>query len=170
MPKLSTPLTTTKIKNIKAKDKNYLIGDGDNLYLEIKTNGKKNFAYIYTDKRTKKRKYISIGEFGLISLAQARAKKDEIKQNIYNGIDLKDKFKDFQNIYDEWIKTKNVSKRHLLWIKNKFKNLFLPKFEKMDIKNITRKDIILTLEPFLLDKKMATVRKLLGVLDNFYLT
>ncbi|WP_078424878.1 hypothetical protein [Campylobacter pinnipediorum] len=52
-------------------------------------------------------------------------------------------YKDFQTIYQEYIKTRNdITPKHLQRIKSIFDRFILPKFATVDINNITRKDII----------------------------
>ena len=47
MARIATPLTDTKIKKAKPKDKIYKLFDGNGLYLEVKPNGKKTWRVKY---------------------------------------------------------------------------------------------------------------------------
>ncbi|MCD8212807.1 MAG: Arm DNA-binding domain-containing protein [Campylobacter sp.] len=172
MPKLSTQLTITAIKNLKPKDKIYFVGDGDNLLLKIKPNGGKTFVYEYKSPQTNKIRRITLGEYGTISLQEAREKRNELKKQVFKGFDVLEAggFKEFGEIFNDWIKTKEkkITDKQLFWIRRKFETIFLPKFDKSDMKNLTRKDIIGSLQPLLTDDKIETAYKVLSVLNSFY--
>ena len=59
MPKIPTPLTDTKIKKSRLKDKNYSLSDGKGLHLLIKTNGIKQWEFVYTSPTKHKRRKTS---------------------------------------------------------------------------------------------------------------
>ena len=145
MPKLSTQLTITQVKNLKPKDKPYFVSDSDNLLLKIMPNGNKFFIYEFRNKLTNKRQRITIGKLGDISLSEAREKRNELKKQLLDGVDIsKDESRTtLRAIYAEWIKTKSkINEKHLFWIKRRFEVLLLPKLGDADIKEISRKDVI----------------------------
>ncbi|MEO1927986.1 MAG: integrase arm-type DNA-binding domain-containing protein [Nautiliaceae bacterium] len=47
MPRIATPLSDTKIKRAKPKDKMYKMFDGEGLYIEIKPTGRKVWRVKY---------------------------------------------------------------------------------------------------------------------------
>ena len=79
-------LNDTSLRGLKTRDKSYIVTDGDGLYIEVLSNGKKYWRYRTekTDKTTGQRKHhrFSLGEYPLISLAEARAKRDEMKRAV----------------------------------------------------------------------------------------
>ena len=79
-------LNDTSLRGLKPRDKSYTVMDGDGLYIEVLTSGKKywRFRIEKTDKATGQRKHhrFSLGEYPLISLAEARAKRDEMKKAV----------------------------------------------------------------------------------------
>ena len=171
MPKLSAQLTITQVKNLKPKDKPYFVSDSDNLLLKIMPNGSKFFIYEFRNKLTNKRQRITIGKLGDISLAEAREKRNELKKQLLDGVDISkdENSTTLRAIYAEWIKTKNkINEKHLFWIKRRFELLLLPKLGDADIKEISRKDVINTLAPLLEDEKQETAKKVLGMLNGFY--
>ena len=171
MPKLSAQLTITQVKNLKPKDKPYFVSDSDNLLLKIMPNGSKFFIYEFRNKLTNKRQRITIGKLGDISLAEAREKRNELKKQLLDGVDISkdENSTTLRAIYAEWIKTKNkINEKHLFWIKRRFEVLLLPKLGDADIKEISRKDVINTLAPLLEDEKQETAKKVLGMLNGFY--
>ncbi|AQW86742.1 hypothetical protein CPIN18020_1563 [Campylobacter pinnipediorum subsp. caledonicus] len=67
-------------------------------------------------------------------------------------------FKDFETIYQEYIKTRtNISPKHLQRIKSFFERFLLPNFTNSDIKKITRKDVVRALS--LLPENPESIKK-----------
>ncbi len=85
MPKVATKLTDTEIKKAKPVDKEFTLWDGDGLFLRIKPSGKKIWHLAYTVPFTKKRSKMSLGFYPHLTLAQARALRDEY---LYESLDL----------------------------------------------------------------------------------
>ena len=86
-------LSDTKIKSLKPKDKVYRILDAERLYIEVRPTGKKIWRFKYT--LHGKEGTISLGEYPIVSLAEARKKKDEsrllLKDDINPAEDKKKK-------------------------------------------------------------------------------
>lgn len=70
-------LSDIQIKRAKPKDKPYTLNDGMGLSLLIDSAGSKGWRYRY--RFADKPKMISFGVYGDVSLAQARAKRDEAR-------------------------------------------------------------------------------------------
>ena len=85
MPKRTRPLTDTDIKNVKPKDKPYKLTDGGGLYLFVSPSGGKLWRVKYYFDRSEK--LLSLGPYPAISLAEARKRLAEIKEQIAHGID-----------------------------------------------------------------------------------
>ncbi|EXI15696.1 MULTISPECIES: tyrosine-type recombinase/integrase [Acinetobacter] len=77
-------LSDSKIRSAKPKEKLYRIGDSDGLCIEIKPNGKKYWRYRF--QWLKKTQMMSLGEYPIIGLAEARTKRDEAKSLVASGI------------------------------------------------------------------------------------
>ncbi|WP_226996901.1 tyrosine-type recombinase/integrase [Campylobacter pinnipediorum] len=169
MPKIATSLTAISIKNLKPKDKPYFVSDGFNMLVKVAPNGNKTFVFIYKSPKTNKRRRHTIGTYPTMSLSEAREKRTELQKLVNNGIDIlqEQNYKDFQAIYQEYIKTRSdVTPKHLQRIKSIFDRFILPKFANADIKIITRKDIINALSP--IQDKQETLKKSLIALNHFY--
>lgn len=84
MARAITPLTNTKLKNAKPKDKDYKLSDGRGLYLLVSKSGGKHWKlkYLYESKEKK----LSLGSYPEISLLQARELREAYKSQIANGI------------------------------------------------------------------------------------
>ncbi|MDI2112217.1 tyrosine-type recombinase/integrase [Commensalibacter nepenthis] len=83
--KRNRPLTDKDIKSFKPRDKEYLEGDTQSLYLIVKPNGSKLWSFRY--RFNKKQKELSLGAYPLVTLAQARQARDDAKREIADGID-----------------------------------------------------------------------------------
>ncbi|AQW85598.1 integrase [Campylobacter pinnipediorum subsp. caledonicus] len=169
MPKVATSLTTLSIKNLKPKDKPYFISDGFNLLLKVSKNGTKTFIFNYKSPKTNKQRRYTIGNFPKITLAEARNTRIKLQKDIDSGIDILEQtyFKDFEAIYQEYIKTRtDISQKHLQRIKSFFERFLLPNFAKSDIKKITRKDILRVLSPLI--STPDSLKKAMASLNQFY--
>ncbi|MEO1923972.1 MAG: integrase arm-type DNA-binding domain-containing protein [Nautiliaceae bacterium] len=151
MPKIATPLSDTKIKRAKPKDKMYKMFDGDGLYLEVKPTGRKVWRIKY--RLSGKEKTYTIGDYPTVSLAQARAITREVKQKVLNGIDpvaerqekkeiKKDKL--FKNVIADFLdkKQKEVSEVHFKKQKGRIENYILPDLGNKEIDTITKRSIV----------------------------
>nr|WP_323869991.1 integrase arm-type DNA-binding domain-containing protein [Xenorhabdus sp. CUL] len=78
-------LTARQVETVKPQDKDFKLSDGGGLYLLIKTNGSKYWRLKY--RIAGKEKLLAIGTFPLVTLAEARKKRDEAKKLIAEGID-----------------------------------------------------------------------------------
>ena len=78
-------LNDTKLKKLKPMEKAYRIADQGGLCIEVRSTGTKlwRVRYRYAGKAS----MISLGEYPIVSLAEARQKQDEIKSLLANNID-----------------------------------------------------------------------------------
>lgn len=82
-------LNIKQIEAAKPKDKAYKLADGGGLYLEISPKGSKYWRMKYRRPTDKKEDRLAFGVYPIISLADARKKRDEAKNLITQGIDPK---------------------------------------------------------------------------------
>ena len=78
-------LTDLKVRNAKAQDKPYKLSDSSGLFLLISPTGSKYWRFKYRFQG--KEKLFAIGVYPVISLAEAREKRDQAKKQIANGVD-----------------------------------------------------------------------------------
>ncbi|MBS5828281.1 MAG: tyrosine-type recombinase/integrase [Campylobacter concisus] len=174
MPKISPQVNDTLLKSLKPKENKYFISDGENMLIEIRPNGKKSFILEYKSPATNKMARITLGQYPIMSLKEARALKLELKEQISKGIDPKknntDEGKRFKDIFHEWFmrKQKQVLAKQQKTIKSFFDRFFLPKFGDMDIKKISRRDIVSALEFLEFEKKYIAFSKALGAMKELY--
>ncbi len=97
-----TPLTDTDIKKLKPKideNKDYTISDGNGLQLLIKLDGRKIWEIRYTING--KAKKTTLGTYPTVTLAKARAIRDEYRSKSFDGIDPIDERKKVKEIIAE---------------------------------------------------------------------
>lgn len=97
MPRKSENLLSDqKLKNLAAKEKSYKLADGSGLYLEVLTTGTKSWRYYYRfgdakpDKQgreAKPQKTFTIGNYPEVGLADARRRRNEVRELVRKGID-----------------------------------------------------------------------------------
>lgn len=147
-------LTDPKIKQAKAKEKDYKLSDEKGLYLLIKKNGKKYWRLKY--RFLKKEKTLSIGVYPEVSLKAARDHRDDARSKLKNGIDpsaekqelKKDKIREqdfsFKNISFEWFEKTKVkwSDTHANRVEKILKNELCPEFGHKHIAKVTAPDLL----------------------------
>lgn len=85
MPKRIIPLSDVKVRNAKPKGKDYKLSDGGGLYLLVTPTGGKlwRFKYHFGGKE----KLLAMGVYPVVSLTEARQRRDNAKQLLEQGID-----------------------------------------------------------------------------------
>lgn len=121
MSRTTKPLTTTEVDKAKPKDKIYRLYDGKGLVLNITPSGGKYWYLQYQQPFTKKSQMFKLGDYPDLSLAQARMKVQEFRQQLANNIAPKDYQEklvrekqasinnDFRSVYEEWIQSKDYA-------------------------------------------------------------
>lgn len=87
MARPAKELHKTTIQNAKPAETDYKMMDGKGLFLLVKKNGSKIWRFRYVRPNTGKQTDLSLGELKNLSLAQARALRDEYRLLISKGID-----------------------------------------------------------------------------------
>lgn len=151
------PLSDTKIKTAKPQEKDYLLSDGDGLYLNIKSIGSKVWTFRYT--HNSKAKKTTFGTYPTISLQAARKKRDEYKELISSGEDpitvkrvekesLKreaaEQINTFEFLFEKWLEVKShkIEAKTLLKLKRTFELYFLPFIGHKPINEIGKHEYI----------------------------
>ena len=174
MPRVTTPLNDTQIKNAKPKDKEYLLSDGGGLGLRIKQNGSKTWLFNYYRPFIKKRAQISFGVYPSVTLADARKKRDEAKALLANDVDPKEHRDEiqvtkateakntFEAVATEWLKLKTakVSERHSFNILRGFELHVYPTLGKIPVTKLSAQLTIETLRPLEAANKLDMLGRL----------
>jgi hypothetical protein len=114
------PLTDAAIRNARPREKTHILYDEKGLHLEISPNGGKWFRLKY--RYNKKLRRISLGTYPEVTLAEARASRDEARKLIAKGIDpsahrkaqkaaaLTSAANSFEVVANEWLAVRSPSK------------------------------------------------------------
>lgn len=130
-------LSELKIKNLKPKEKRYLVSDGQGLYIAVMPTGEKYWYYrTWENGREHKR---SLGRYPDIGLKEAR----ELKYSAKGG--EKEKPTLFANAAEEWYKTRCIpvnTPRVLDDKRSRLDRYILPLFGGRDIRSISQQEIV----------------------------
>ena len=152
-------LTDTQIRNLKPAEKAKKYADGGGLYLYVARTGSKlwRMAYRFNDKE----KLLSFGEYPIVSLKDARTKRNEAKKLLADGIDPSRHKKEmknaallaeantFEHVVREWHETQTIHnspkdrKRKL----STFEFHLFPTLKRKPISEVTAQDLLLILKP-----------------------
>lgn len=184
MPKVATKLTDTEIKKAKPAEKEFTLWDGDGLFLRIKPSSKKIWHLGYTVPLTKKRAKMSLGFYPYLTLAQARALRDEYLSLLAQGIDpqshneqkaqaLKDATEHtFQTVAKKWldekIKTSGISQDHAKDIWRSLERNIFPTLGDIPIKEIRPKMLKQHLDPIEQRGVLETLRRIISRLNEIF--
>ncbi|OTA21757.1 integrase [Xenorhabdus beddingii] len=159
-------LTDLMIKRAKPKEKAYTLADGNGLSLLIDTNGSKGWRYRY--QFAGKTKMLSLGVYPVVTLTEARAKRDEARKLVVNGINPSEVRKaeklsaanlienTFENITREWYEKRKDrwSASYALEMMETFEKDVFPYIGKKPIAEIKPMDLMAVLS--LLNDRGAT--------------
>lgn len=150
------PLTDTKARNAKPKNKQYKIFDIAGLFLVVTPAGSKWWRFKY--RFGGKEKLISLGTYPEVSLAQARVRRDEARKQVADGIDpsqvrkaLKDvkvqKENTFEAVAREWHTkfTPTWTSGHALTIKSRLELNVFPWIGQRPIVEIKAPELLMVL-------------------------
>ena len=120
-------LTDNAIRNAKSKAKNYRLTDNEGLYLLVKTNGSKLWRIDYSF--NSQRNTLSLGSYPIITLAEARKKAFQLKQDIAQGINPSEQRKELKSQVKQ---AKDTKQREILGLplKNSFQDVAMQWHEK----------------------------------------
>ncbi|HDR1253605.1 tyrosine-type recombinase/integrase [Pasteurella multocida] len=180
MPKITRPLTNTEVEKAKPQAKEYTLTDGYGLFLLILPSGIKSWRFNYARPITQKRTKISLGIYPAVSLAQARAKREEYRALLAQGIDPQEHKEQEQKaaitkiensllfIAERW-KTKKAQEVEELTLKKNWRRMeayLFPVIGNMPVNEIVPKVAIEALEPLYNQGKGDTLRRVIRLLNE----
>lgn len=187
MAKIAKKLTDTEIKSTKPADKEINLFDGDGLILRIaplSKGGKKNWYFRYAVPVSKKRTKMSLGTYPHLTLARARALRDEYLSLLANGIDPQvhnnDKANALKNAtehtlqtvarkwLDEKVKTSGISQDHAEDIWRSLERNIFPTLGDTPIKEIRPKMLKQHLDPIEKRGVLETLRRIISRLNEIF--
>lgn len=167
-----TRLSDTTLRGAKAKDKAYKLSDGDGLYLEVLTNGKRYWRYRVERAGVDHR--FSLGEYPLVSIAEARTKRDEMKKKVKEDRLGEEEPKDitFGEAAELWVRSwelKTKSGERAKYIpRGRLKNHLLPWFENKPLGSITSAELLDRLEAIQAVGTKETAKRIYIMLRAIY--
>lgn len=174
------PLSDFACKNARPKDKPYRLADGDGLYLLVQKGGSKlwQLRYRYLDKEN----ILSFGKYPLVSLLDAREKRDQAKRHLLAGINPSARRKEektaaitearttFGLIAEEYVgrmEEREAAAATITKTKWLLENLANP-LAKRPIKEITPAEILQLLQKIERSGRRETARRLRGVIGSVF--
>ncbi len=152
---IAMALNDAKVKNAAPTAKPYKLADEGALYLLVQPNGSKLWRMNY--RHLGKQKTLAVGEYPKVSLKQARAKRDEAKAMLRDGIDpssakvtarktAREAADDsFESIAREWLKKQHhaaATRTKAVWI---FEKALFPWIGRMPISAVKAPDLLAAL-------------------------
>lgn len=167
------PLTFTGIEALKPKSTPYKLSDGGGLTLYIQPTGAKWWRLHY--RFNGKQKTISLGVYPDVSLQQARARRDDAKKMLANGIDPSEARKDakakaklatqstFEAVAVEWnqLHNKQKSERHQKRVTRWLEAYLFPKLGKKPVNSITAPQVLDVTELLQKQGKLETAHRVI---------
>jgi len=146
-------LTELQIRQLKTKEKRYMVRDDGGLYLEVMASGNKHWRFRYHD--GEKAVKLSLGEYPHISLREAREKRDELKKGRAHGIDPKITLHPpaaltFKNVALEWYETriKGIkSEKYQYKVLSRLERFLFRHIGEKAINEVTAPEILMALRP-----------------------
>jgi len=175
MPKITRPLTDTEIKKAKKKEKTYKLSDGKGLYLVVKNSGSKFFRFDY--QLNGKRKTMSFGIYPEVSLAEARKRREEIREGLSNGIDpieskklvSVDTTNTFESISSQWLEMMKTKWSPVTYAKVEgMLNKHTLPIRQIEMSKITRKQILDMITKVQNRGTLETANRLLNNIERIY--
>ena len=171
------PLTDTKVKTAKAKDKSYKLADGRGMYLLVNPTGSKYWQYRF--RINHKQGTYQIGTYPDTSLQKAREElqlaRDKVNQGI-NPIEIKKERKAstereehrFSYYYEEWLKKQNFAPSTLKDLKLRVKKNLKPHMDKRQVDEFTTQDLLKILRRITDRGARETALRVAGILKQVF--
>lgn len=162
-------LTDIKVRTAKPTDKQYKLTDGNGMHLLIHPNGSRYWRLQY--RFGGKQKMLALGVYPEVSLADARARRDEARKLLANGIDPGDKKKNdkveqeeartFEQLAIEWHATnKKWSEEHSRRVLKSLEDNLFPAIGKRNIADLKTRDLLAPIKAVELSGRLEVASRL----------
>jgi integrase len=171
------PLTDTKVKTAKSKDKPYKLTDGGGMYMLIKPNGSKYWQYRF--RLNQKQGTYQIGSYPDFSLKKAREDHQLARQYVAEGnhpklikaerkaLEQKDQYR-FSYYYKEWLAKQNLAPSTLKDLKQRVTKNLTPHMDKEEVSAYKTLDLLRILQQVSDRGARETAIKMAGVLRRVF--
>ena len=168
-------LTDTKVRNLKPQDKLYRMADSHGLAIEVNPNGSKlwRHRFRYNNKAT----MMSLGVYPMVSLLEARQKRDSNKQLLSEGVNparAQSKFDitkpTFKEMFEQWIENKRDewSSGYIEDTQQRANNYLMPTLGKLPIEDIKSPDMRNLLLKIQSSGKLDMLQKVKGIANGVF--
>lgn len=162
-------LTDIKVRTAKPTDKQYKLTDGSGMHLLVHPNGSKYWRLQY--RFSGKQKMLALGVYPNVSLADARARRDEARKLLANSIDPGDKKKNdkveleeartFEQLTIEWHATnKKWSEEHSRRVLKSMEDNLFPAIGKRNITELKTRDLLAPIKAVELSGRLEVASRL----------
>lgn len=162
-------LTDIKVRTAKPTDKQYKLTDGNGMHLLVHPNGSKYWRLQY--RFGGKQKMLALGVYPDVSLANARARRDDARKLLANGIDPGDKKKNdkieqeeartFEQLAIEWHATnKKWSEEHSRRVLKSLEDNLFPAIGKRNIADLKTRDLLAPIKAVELSGRLEVASRL----------
>ena len=162
-------LTDIKVRTAKPTDKQYKLTDGNGMHLLVHPNGSRYWRLQY--RFGGKQKMLALGVYPEVSLADARARRDEARKLLANSIDPGDKKKNdkveqeeartFEQLAIEWHATnKKWSEEHSRRVLKSLEVNLFPAIGKRNIIDLKTRDLLAPIKAVELSGRLEVAARL----------
>lgn len=174
-------ITDIQARNAKPKEKKYKLPDGGNLYLMISTAGGKSWVYRYTASDGKRKEPV-IGQYPTMTIKEARLKRDDLKRQVSNGVDVAAEKKatklakqnvssnSLQAICEEWLTKFGTTKDESTNSRDRarLRNHIYPHLGDREISHITAPELLIVLRRIEEDGSVDTAHRSRSLLSQVF--
>lgn len=162
-------LTDIKVRTAKPTDKQYKLTDGNGMHLLVHPNGSRYWRLQY--RYGGKQKMLALGVYPDVSLADARARRDDARKLLANGIDPGDKKKNdkieqeeartFEQLAIEWHATnKKWSEEHSRRVLKSLEDNLFRAIGKRNIADLKTRDLLAPIKAVELSGRLEVASRL----------
>ncbi|AIR59559.1 integrase [Cedecea neteri] len=162
-------LTDIKVRTAKPMDKQYKLTDGNGMHLLVHPNGSRYWRLQY--RFGGKQKMLALGVYPEVSLADARARRDEARKLLANSIDPGDKKKNdkveleeartFEQLAVEWHATnKKWSEEHSRRVLKSLEDNLFPAIGKRNIAELKTRDLLVPIKAVEMSGRLEVASRL----------
>jgi len=155
---LKGKLTDAQLRNLVTRDRDYKVADGNSLYVLVSTTGLRAWRWKYHFGG--KEKLLPLGSYPKVSLAEARAARDEARKKLLSGVDPAAERRDakralrvalqnsFESVARDWHRIWSVGRhaRYACDVMSRLERNVFPSIGHMPIEDIAPKDIVQVME------------------------
>ncbi|MEG1837583.1 MAG: tyrosine-type recombinase/integrase [Synergistaceae bacterium] len=166
-------LSEMSVRNSKPKEELYFLKDDNGLFLEVWPNGRKTWRLRYWVGGKERKK--TLGPYPLLSLKEARERRDEARKSLLNGIDPFSKAIAPAYVFDTlamewWQEHKKTlrSAKNIQTMEHRITAYIIPVFKGRDPQTITSHELLDMVEAIENKGKIETAHRTLDILRQIF--